>query len=292
MLTRRQLLKAGAVTGASLLFPAGWRLPSSAPPSVFAAPIPGGTLDPTRVEKYVTSLVIPPAMPRQAVINNGAMDYYVIALRQFLQKILPPGQPATTVWSYGSVARGGTFNYPAFTIEAAVDRPVRVKWVNELIDGGGNYLPHILPVDPTLHWANPPGGPDGRDMHPAFDSTPGPYTGPVPMVVHLHGGHSTEEADGFAEGWYLPAANNIPAGYATVGSYYEFFRSKAEALTGAVWEPGSAVFQYANDQRAGTNWFHDHTLGMTRLNVYAGPAGFYLLRGGSSDLPAGVLPGP
>src|SRR6266581_2389635 len=144
MLTRRQLLKAGAVTGASLLLPAGWRLPSSAPPSVFAAPIPGGTLDPTRVEKYVTSLVIPPAMPRQAVINNGAMDYYVIALRQFLQKILPPGQPATTVWSYGSVARGGTFNYPAFTIEAAVDRPVRVKWVNELIDGGGNYLPHIL----------------------------------------------------------------------------------------------------------------------------------------------------
>ena len=31
---------------------------------------------------------------------------------------------------------------------------------------------------------------------------------------------------------------------------------------------------------------------MTRLNVYAGPAGFYLLRGGESDLPPGVLPGP
>ncbi len=39
-------------------------------------------------------------------------------------------------------------------------------------------------------------------------------------------------------------------------------------------------------------WYHDHTLGMTRSNVYAGPAGFYLLRGGPSDQVGGVLPGP
>jgi spore coat protein A, manganese oxidase len=292
MLTRRQLLKAGAIGGASLLLPAGLRPGILGPSSAAAEAIPGGSLDPTSVPKYVTPLVIPPAMPRQATIQNGSIDYYVIALRQFLQQILPPGNPATTVWSYGSVARGGTFNYPAFTIEATVDRPVRVKWLNELVDGSGNYLPHILPVDPTLHWANPPGGVDNRDSRPTFTSTPDPYTGPVPMVVHLHGGHSTEEADGYAEAWYLPAAANIPADHATVGSFYDFFKAKAEGNNGATWQPGSAVFQYANDQRAGTNWFHDHTLGMTRLNVYAGPAGFYLMRGGSSDLPAGVLPGP
>src|SRR6266508_899702 len=296
MLTRRQLLKASAITGAALLVPGGaasvlsperFRLPRA-----LAAAIPGGSLDPTSVPKYVTPLIIPPAMPRQAAIQGDSIDYYVLAVRQFLQQVLPPGQPATTVWSYGSVKGGGTFNYPAFTIESTVDRPVRVKWMNQLVDGSGNYLPHILPVDPTLHWANPPGGPDGRDTHPAFDETPGPYTGPVPMVVHLHGGHSTEEADGFAEAWYLPAAANIPDGYATVGSYYDFFKTKAEGINGAIWETGSAVFQYANDQRAGTNWYHDHTLGMTRLNVYAGPAGFYLMRGGAADLPAGVLPGP
>jgi bilirubin oxidase len=39
-------------------------------------------------------------------------------------------------------------------------------------------------------------------------------------------------------------------------------------------------------------WYHDHTLGMTRSNVYAGPAGFYLLRGGPGDKVTGVLPGP
>jgi len=295
MLTRRQLLKAGAITGAALLVPGGGSLllPNGLrSTNALADAIPGGTLDPTAVPKYVTSLVIPPAMPRQAAIQNDSIDYYVIAVRQFLQQILPAGHPATTVWSYGSVAGGGTFNYPAFTIEATVDRPVRVKWMNELVDGSGNYLPHILPVDPTLHWANPPGGTGGRDMRPYFGSTPGRYTGPVPMVVHLHGSHSTEEADGFAEAWYLPDANNIPAAYAVVGSYYDVFKAKAEGLNGAIWDPGSAVFQYANDQRAGTNWFHDHTLGMTRLNVYAGPAGFYLMRGGPSDLPAGVLPGP
>ena len=52
------------------------------------------------------------------------------------------------------------------------------------------------------------------------------------------------------------------------------------------------MVQYDNDQPAGTLWYHDHTLGMTRVNVYAGPAGFYLLRGGAFDTPPGALPGP
>ena len=167
-----------------------------------------------------------------------------------------------------------------------------MKWINDLVDCNGRYLPHLLPVDPTLHWANPPGGVAGRDSRPTFASTPGLYAGPVAIVTHLHGSHSTEESDGFTEAWYLPHATNIPAGYARVGSFYEEFRAKFQARWHQGWPPGTAVFQYQNDQRATTMWFHDHTLGMTRLNVYAGPAGFYLLRGGSSDLPEGVLPGP
>jgi spore coat protein A len=286
MLTRREFLKAGALTGTALWLPSPFR-----PPTALAA-IRGGTLDPTTIDKYVAPLVIPPVMPPLAAEQSRAIDRYTIAVRQFEQQILPPGKPTTTVWGYGSVAHRGTFNYPAFTIEARVDRPVRVKWVNDLVDRNGRYLPHLLPVDPTLHWANPPGGSDGRDMRPAFASTPGPYTGPVPIVTHLHGGHSAEESDGFAEAWYLPHARNIPHGYATVGSFYGEFKNKFQAKWGQAWPPGTAVFQYENDQRASTLWFHDHTLGMTRVNVYAGPAGFYLLRGGSSDLPEGVLPGP
>jgi len=285
MLTRRQLLKAGAVGGAALLVP--WEATTGA-----WAAIPGGSLDPTTIDKYAASLVIPPVMPPLTGARNQAMDRYAIAVRQFRQQILPPGLPATTVWSYGSAPHRGSFHYPAFTIEARVDRPVRVKWSNDLVDRNGRYLPHLLPVDPTLHWANPPGGIHGRDSRPRFTRTPGPYRGPVPIVTHLHGSHSTEESDGFAEAWYLPHASNIPVGYARVGSFYEEFRAKFQDRWHQGWPPGTAVFQYQNDQQATTMWFHDHTLGMTRANVYAGPAGFYLLRGGPDDLPKGVLPGP
>ena len=84
-----------------------------------------------------------------------------------------------------------------------------------------------------------------------------------------------------------------------MGTWFDFFMGKAGPL-GNTWGPGRATFRYPNSQRPSTAWYHDHTLGMTRLNVYAGPAGFYLIR---SDDPAdnptvagnggpAVLPGP
>jgi len=226
-------------------------------------------------------------MPKTTWGKEGApdrteFDYYEISVRQFEQQILPPPFPKTTVWGYGSRNHPDTFHSPSFTIEALAGRPVRVKWINELVNPDGTYLPHLLPVDQTLHWANPPGGDKGKDGH---SLNPKPYMGPVPIVTHVHGAHTTPESDGYPEAWYLPAATNIPPTYATHGTFFgQFDRSNTE--------PGSAVFQYPNDQRATTLWYHDHALGITRLNVYAGLAGFYLLRGGPSDLPAGVLPGP
>jgi len=249
------------------------------PPSPL--PVPGGTLDPLSITTYVTPLVIPPEIPKTS--SNATVDYYEIAVRQFQQQILPAGFPATTVWSYGSITDNATFNYPAFTIEATYGKTTQVNWINDLVDASGNYLPHLLPIDQTLHWANPPGGEMGRDM---MGTDPSPYTGPVPIITHVHGAHTTEDSDGFPEAWYLPAANNIPAGYATVGTYYDQFKAEA-ALDGRTWQTGSALFEYPNNQRATTLWYHDHSLGMTRANVYAGPAGFYLLRGGPDDLDMG-----
>ncbi|HET9823190.1 MAG TPA: multicopper oxidase [Burkholderiaceae bacterium] len=274
------------------------------------AAIPGGTLQPGSIPKYVTPLLIPPVMPKAGtVIQRGGrvIDTYEISMRQFQQQILPAGHPRTTVWGYGAVAsqsRSGLLvhNAPSLTIEARVNTPVRITWINDLKDEQGAYLPHLLPVDPTLHWANPPGGVAGRDARPAFQATPSRYTGPVPIVTHVHGAVGVgDESDGYAEAWYLPAANNIPAGHASVGTWYEFFKGKAAAAFGVTWNPGSAVFQYPNLGRAVQDWYHDHALGMTRLNVYAGPAGFYILRGGPDgddavkDVRNGrvaVLPGP
>ncbi len=285
MPSRRQFLKLGAIAGGGLLLP--W---STRPLFAFALP----SLDPLGIPKYQLPLIIPPAMPRTAQIGppGSQKDYYEIAVRQFQQQILPTGLPQTTVWSYGSVNHPGSFNYPAFTVEANWNRPAVVNWINDLKDPQtSNYLPHLLPVDQTLHWANPAGGNAGRDRRPTFFSTPGPYTGPVPMVTHLHGAEVvTQESDGYPEAWFLPNASNIPSGFATTGTYYDIFR--ASSPLGSNWGPGNAVFEYPNAQRATTLWYHDHTLGMTRANVYAGPAGFYLLRGGPDDNVIGILPGP
>ncbi len=275
----------------------------SAPSTGSPTPTPSGMLDPSTIQKYAAPLIVPAAMPRTAVIpadDGTEADYYEIAVRQFKQQILPPSLPKTTVWSYGSVAapgtvaEGGSFNYPAFTIEAKYQQAVRVKWVNGLVDANGRFLPHLLPVDQTLHWANPPGQCDhmhsstsGRDCEGVSHEA---YAGPVPMVVHLHGSEDPQESDGYPEAWYLPAANNIPSGYYTTGSRYASFQ--ASSAVGPLWGPGFAVFQYPNKQPATTLWYHDHSLGMTRENVYAGPAGFYLIRGGPDDLPSGTLPGP
>ncbi|WP_229674875.1 multicopper oxidase family protein [Terrabacter tumescens] len=305
-LSRRTFIRAAGVAGAGFVLYAC--APGGATRAVAA--IPGGTLDPLAVPKFVTPMLVPPVMPRAGTIRRKGgkpVDYYEISVRQLSQQILPVGLPATTVWGYGAVRsanrRGLLVHHaPSLTIEARWKRPVQVKWVNDLVDSAGNYLPHLLPVDPTLHWANPPGGDDGRDSRPTFAATPGAYTGPVPLVTHVHGAVGVgDESDGYAEAWFLPAARNVPAGCATEGTWHSFFRGKASSALGLEWGPGFVTFEYPNDQRASTLWYHDHTLGMTRLNVYAGPAGFFLVRGGPQgdsairDSRSGamaVLPGP
>jgi FtsP/CotA-like multicopper oxidase with cupredoxin domain len=262
---------------------------------------PGGTLDPLSIPKFVTPLVIPPVMK-----NDGADHSYDIAVRQFKQLILPGGIwntlngrgdafPATPVWSYGPAADpvpaiapdpGSQFNYPAYTVETLVSTPVGVRWINDLVainpangfpcdgtDCPRVSLDHLLPIDQTLHWANPPRdcrhGPARTDC---AGSSPAPYTGPVPIVTHVHGAHVDGHSDGYPEAWWLPVASDT-AGLATSGSIFD-------DATGS--NPGSlgyADYSYRQDQPAATLWYHDHTLGMTRSNVYAGPAGFWLVRG-------------
>jgi hypothetical protein len=67
---------------------------------VLADPLPGGTLDPMLIPKYVTHLVIPPVM-KQTASGPNQTDDYTISVRQFKQQILPSGFPATKVWGYG-----------------------------------------------------------------------------------------------------------------------------------------------------------------------------------------------
>jgi len=329
----KNIFQKGLFIGASLFLAFAVR-----PGNVSADPLPGGTLNPTSIPKFVTPLVIPPVMKATSVDpTTGANlnDDYNIAVRQFQQQILPGGIwntlngrddafPATTIWSYGptsdptpAIAPDPTsqFNYPAYTFETMAAAPygpggeVNVRWINELVknpddcyldaEGTPNpapigdeceYLKHLLPIDQTLHWANPQRlCIDGTRRTDCRGFIPSPYMGPVPIVTHVHGSHVETHSDGYPEAWWLPAASNMPLGYATEGSLFDDAQGQLPGNN-----TGYADFSYRNDQPATTAWYHDHALGMTRSNVYAGPAGFWLIRGGDYDGAAGggILPGP
>jgi len=293
---------------------------------VQAQPLPGGTLDPTTIPKYVTPLVIPPVMN-----NSGTANDYDIAVRQFQQQILPGGIwatlpgcsgqnctfPATTVWSYGPAADAvpavapdpnSQFNYPAYTVENTVNIQTTVDWINDLKDPTtGRFLPHLLPIDQTLHWAAP--NADCIDGVPRTDcrgDSAQPYNGPVPIVTHVHGAHVGPESDGYPEAWWLPdptgsnfscvtdPAKAIDSKYICQGTLANGYGPTPNTNV----RPGVASFTYPNTQPSTTLWYHDHSLGMTRSNVYAGPAGFWLVRdpgatnSGEDGLVSGTLPGP
>lgn len=200
-------------------------------------------LDPLSQPKFVNELPNPLAPAAIFAPTTPGGSDYEIGVHQFQQSLglVDPdsGLPlSTTVWGYGNDAQPAT--YPGRTIVAQRDEPISVHWTNDLVDENGVPLPHLLPVDTSLHWAMP--------SDPEY-----PESG-VPIVTHLHGGHTESASDGIPEAWFTP----------------DF------AQTGSAWS--KEIYNYDNNQQAATLWYHDHALGITRLNVYAGLAGFYILR--------------
>jgi spore coat protein A len=85
---------------------------------------------------------------------------------------------------------------------------------------------------------------------------------PVPTVVHLHGGRTPPESDGYPTDLILPA-----------GSATDWASNRLTGTTAA----GSRKYHYPLNQRAATLWYHDHTMDFTGPNVYRGLAGFFLV---------------
>jgi spore coat protein A len=74
----------------------------------------------------------------------------------------------------------------------------------------------------------------------------GPDTPEVRTVVHLHGAKTPPESDGYPEDWSVPGQ--------------------------------SRTYYYPNQQDAAQLWYHDHAIGITRLNIYAGLLGLHVIR--------------
>ena len=177
-------------------------------------------------------------------------DLCPVILTKYLDALPIPGpaQPVT-----GVVGGEATYqiDMTQFEQQLHTDLPPTTVW-----GYAGSYPgPTIeatkdLPV--TVEWIN-----DIRDANgvlrvdhylPVDTCLHGPdHEGDTPRtVVHLHGGHVPPEADGYPEATFLPG--------------------------------GSATYIYPNNQLPATLWYHDHAMGITRLNVMMGLAGYYLLR--------------
>ena len=134
--------------------------------------------------------------------DAGGYDYYEIGMYQVEQPLglIDPvtGAPLMTkVWGYGTGPGFPNATYPGRTFIVQKDRQVRVKWSNNLtVDGspGGAVLPHLLPVDESLHWAYALPGYEMNNL--ARDG--------VPVVPHVHGGHTEWQSDGNPEFWFAP----------------------------------------------------------------------------------------
>ncbi len=243
--------------------------------------VPPGTIDPTTIPMWTNQLTSPPPVyvPTEVKDSSGKVvrHDYTIDMTEFQQQILPPGPPTnfgtTKVWGYGGSARdaltgaplGYVRNSPSPSFEATRGIPSQVTWQNKITGG------HQFAVDPTLHWANP----NGMGMPTApFNTYPPGYAdaqSPVPLIPHLHGGEVQSTSDGHPEAWFTHDGKTGMA-YNSLGS-----------------NPSEAVFYYPNAQPPATLWYHDHGLGITRINVMSGLAGYYFLRD-PADIVAPLLP--
>jgi spore coat protein A len=256
MSTRREFIRVSALTGIGLAAPFDLGVRRAyASFLVQQTPLPGKA-----IPKFVDPL---PTFAGSRVTGSNL----IVSVCESEQAVLPSSfrypNPfsGTYVWGYrifnGAVVRGPL--YPGFTVEANRGVPMTVMYVNEL--PSKPKLQQYLTIDQTIHWANP------LDIMMDDSGRREPYAGPPPIVTHLHGGEVPSEVDGGPDAWFTTV--DADTGQALHGSaYYSLIPTSSNA----------AVYQYPNAQEASTLWFHDHALGATRTNVYAGLAAFYFLR--------------
>jgi FtsP/CotA-like multicopper oxidase with cupredoxin domain len=267
-ITRRDLLKVAGLAGAGAAI--RFEVPTLFQSASASDQIPQTPLAGSSVSRFVTAL---PTFVGKRVSGSSLQ----VSMLEFQQNVLPdsfypslasPFTNGTYLWGYAIGASGSSPKpqYPGVTVEAKKGSAITVKYVNNL--PSAPVLRKYLTIDQTIHWADP------LQQGMSFS----PFNGPIPTVVHLHGGENQSTSDGVPEGWFT---NN-----GLHGRGYSTFTPTAA---------NSVVYNYPNNQQATTLWFHDHALGITRINVFSGLAAFYFIRdqfdtglaGNPLGLPAG-----
>jgi spore coat protein A len=249
---RRDVLKIGALAGAGAAVRFGGSrlvLPSASA----SVQVPQTALPGSSVTQFVTPL---PTFVGRRVISSSVLA----EMNEFQQNVLPdafysslanPFRRGTYLWGYavGSLNSDPSPSWPGVTVIAHKGTETTIKYVNDLPTNP--VLRGYLTIDQTIHWADP--------LNAGHPFTP--YTGPIPTVVHLHGAEDQSTSDGAPEAWFT---NNGLHGRG-------YFTAQPTAAN-------AAIYNYPNNQQSTTLWFHDHSLGITRINVFSGLAAFYWIR--------------
>ncbi len=201
----------------------------------------------------------------------------------------------------GSIAAGGAMLLPSIWSRAAAAEeiePIRANVVRPFVDplpippiwtaaelasrgltmGSAEHRFHRdLGVTPTFAYGTPQGNTYLGPIVVARRGTPVTFTaynelGTQPLAIdnELHG------PDMYGEDQTHPRA--------AVHMHGNYVASVDDGGPEDTFVPGtSRTYHYLNDQQAGNLWYHDHALGITRLNVYAGLAGGYLIRDAIED---------
>ncbi|WP_341719641.1 hypothetical protein QQG74_07955 [Micromonospora sp. FIMYZ51] len=221
---------------------------------------------------------LPVAVPD--TISYPGCDYYEIGLQEYAQR-LHRDLPATRLRGYRQLNLGtdgdghNTVAPPQRpwhlgpVLLARRGRPVRLKFINQLPTGPAGDL--FLPVDPTVPGAGA-----------------GPLAGPAPYpqnraVLHLCGASTGWISAGNPWQWITPAGEITP--YPT-GTGLTHVPDMAHPGRGAT------TLYYPNEQSGRLLWFHDNTVGLSRLTGYSGQVALYLLTDDAQEalIADGLLP--
>ena len=229
----------------------------------FVDSLPGlGPLQANNIGRY-----IPVAVPDRT--RYPGCDYYEIALVEYFEQLhsdLPgpcnpvsPGSLGTRMRGYVQEHDGMPLDKPHMLgpmIFAERDRPVRIRFTNRLPVGGGGEL--FLPVDKSVMGSGP--GPANADYAQNRAN------------LHLHGNNSIWISDGTPHQWTTPAGEQTqyPHGVSV-------YNVPDMPDAGPDPQQGVLTYYYTNQHSARLMFYHDHSHGITRLNVLAGEAAGYLL---------------
>ncbi|KAB2371224.1 multicopper oxidase domain-containing protein [Actinomadura montaniterrae] len=260
---RRGFLVAGAVGGSGLLLRRAFQpLPADASPVHDPGHGRGhgrGSADvpvTPPLEKFVDPLPRPVSAVPDPSVYPGA-DYYEITMRESEWCFHRDLDPAP-VWGYWAgnphdPDRPLGMGYLGPTVNATKGRPAVVKYRTELPADRHMFqfvIDRIREGDPRL-------------APPRYHGMPSlPPDVNVWNVVHQHGGFTPPQSDGAPMQWFSPEGVRGP-----------FYTTLDPGKTA----PNEAICVYTNRERSAMLWYHDHAMGITSLNVYAGLAGLWLV---------------